>query len=117
MTGYLADGPDRFAFDAIGTRWAIETPQPIMEPLRQIILARAEAFDATWSRFREDSLVSEIARADRGGRFRFPVEAHRLFDLYDELHAATAGAVDPWDKAVKITKWVAENLRLVRLDR
>ncbi|MBB4596481.1 thiamine biosynthesis lipoprotein [Xanthomonas arboricola] len=95
MMGYEAEGLDTFAFDAIGTRWTIETPQPIEELLRQAILARAEAFDATWSRFREDSLVSEIARANRGGRFRFPVEAHRLFDLYDELHAATAGAVDP----------------------
>lgn len=95
MTEYGADGLDTFAFDAIGTRWAIETPLPIKEPLRQAILARAEAFDATWSRFREDSLVSEIARADRGGQFRFPVEAHCLFELYDELHAATAGAVDP----------------------
>ncbi|WP_066267345.1 FAD:protein FMN transferase [Hydrogenophaga palleronii] len=87
--------PDRFVFDAIGTRWAIEAPRSIAPPLRQSILARAEAFDATWSRFREDSLVSEIARAERGGRFLFPEEASRLFDLYDGLHAATAGAVDP----------------------
>lgn len=85
----------RFAFEAIGTVWSIETPEPIAEPLRQAILARAEAFDAIWSRFREDSLVSEIARAPRGGRFVFPDEASALFDLYDGLNAATDGAVDP----------------------
>ncbi|WP_406695421.1 transglutaminase domain-containing protein [Singulisphaera sp. Ch08] len=34
-------------------------------------------------------------------------------DLTVKQHAvkATAGAVDPWDKAVKITKWVAQNLK------
>jgi thiamine biosynthesis lipoprotein len=86
---------DQFAFEAIGTGWSIETRESIAEPLRRAILARAEAFDVVWSRFREDSLVSEIAEAPRGGRFVFPGEASRLFDFYDRLHAATEGAVDP----------------------
>ena len=36
-----------------------------------------------------------IAAARDGGRFEFPDGAIALFDLYDRLFAATAGAVDP----------------------
>lgn len=86
---------DRFVFDSIGTGWSIETTEPVAEPLRQAILARAQAFDRVWSRFREDSLISKIAGARQGGHFSFPDEASRLFDFYDRLHAATEGAVDP----------------------
>ena len=52
-------------------------------------------FDATYSRFRRDSLVSRIAAARDGGRFKFPDDAIALFDLYDRLFAATRGAADP----------------------
>lgn len=95
MIASEAGSPDTFAFEAIGTHWAIETPHPIPVSLRQSILARAEAFDVVWSRFRRDSLVSEVAQAEHGGHFLFPEEAACLFDLYDHLHALTGGAVDP----------------------
>ena len=59
------------------------------------ILDRIEQFDAAYSRFRPDSLVSRVATAANGGRFDFPDDAIALFDLYDRLHRATGGAVDP----------------------
>jgi FAD:protein FMN transferase len=83
------------AFDAIGTHWEIETDEPITATLRRSILDRIERFDATYSRFRPDSLVAQIAAAPDGGRFEFPPEAGVLFALYDQLGAATDGAVDP----------------------
>ncbi|WP_327672734.1 MULTISPECIES: FAD:protein FMN transferase [unclassified Streptomyces] len=85
----------RFAFDAIGTRWQIDTDEPLSAGLRTRIIERAERFDATYSRFRPDSLVSRIAAAPGGGEFGFPEDAHDLFDLYDRLYAATDRAVDP----------------------
>ncbi|WP_446045442.1 FAD:protein FMN transferase [Streptomyces olivaceus] len=85
----------RFAFNAIGTRWQIETATPLDESLKQHVLARIEQFDLTYSRFRPDSLVSQIASAPEGGRFDFPKDSLALFGLYDRLHAATDGAVDP----------------------
>ncbi|WP_202514441.1 MULTISPECIES: FAD:protein FMN transferase [unclassified Streptomyces] len=92
-------GPDAgkvvFAFDAIGTRWEIETPDVLSEGLRGQILERAEGFDAVYSRFRPDSLVSQIAAAPSGGHFVFPDDAAGLFDLYDRLSALTGGAMDP----------------------
>lgn len=54
---------------------------------------RIESFDRTWSRFREDSLVSEIARS--AGTFTFPAEAPALFDVYRRLYEATNGSVSP----------------------
>ncbi|MFJ8716425.1 FAD:protein FMN transferase [Streptomyces violaceus] len=85
----------RVAFDAIGTRWRIETDEPLAEGVRADVLERIRRFDATYSRFRPESLVSRIAAAPHGGRFGFPDGSLALFDLYDRLAAATSGAVDP----------------------
>ncbi|WP_197040990.1 FAD:protein FMN transferase [Chondromyces apiculatus] len=84
-----------FAFDALGTRWEIETDEPIDQALQARILARVDRFDATYSRFRPDSLVSRIAMASQGGRFEFPTDSVALFELYDRLHAITRVAMDP----------------------
>ncbi|CAE6859950.1 FAD:protein FMN transferase [Paraburkholderia domus] len=85
----------RFEFDAIGTSWEIDTPKPLVASVQQRILDRIERFESSFSRFRADSLVARIAAADTGGRFEFPDDAVALFALYDRLHAATGGAVDP----------------------
>lgn len=85
----------RFTFDAIGTRWEIDTPAEFDAALRRRILAHAERFDALYSRFRPDSLVARMAASPAGGLFAFPAEDSRLFALYDRLHAASDGAVDP----------------------
>ncbi|MGW4490518.1 FAD:protein FMN transferase [Streptomyces sp. NPDC004376] len=88
-------GKSLFAFDAIGTRWEIETPGSLGAELREQILERVGRFDAVYSRFRPDSLVSRIAAAPGGGRFVFPDDAVGLFDLYDQLAHLTGGAMDP----------------------
>lgn len=85
----------KFAFDAIGTSWEIDTSQPLAASLRLKIHKRIESFDTAYSRFRSDSLVTQIASATDGGSFQFPDDAPVLFELYDRLHAATSGAVDP----------------------
>lgn len=90
MTGMF-----KFEFDAIGTSWKIDTLKPLAVPLQQCILDCVGRFDACYSRFRTDSLVTRIATADTGGTFEFPDDSIRLFDLYDRLHMMTGGAVDP----------------------
>jgi thiamine biosynthesis lipoprotein len=84
-----------FTFDAIGTRWCIDTEEPLGGEVRDRILDRIRRFDRTYSRFRPDSLVAQVAAAPAGGRFEFPKDSIALFDLYDDLVAATDGAVDP----------------------
>jgi FAD:protein FMN transferase len=87
--------PSTFTFDAIGTRWCVDTDEPLPGAARDRILDRIRRFDRTYSRFRPDSLVSRVAAAPAGGRFEFPEDSVALFDLYDRLVAATDGAVDP----------------------
>ncbi|WP_233133679.1 FAD:protein FMN transferase [Bifidobacterium vansinderenii] len=57
--------------------------------------SRIEEFERALSRFREDSIVSAMARSPHGGRFEFPDFARPLFEFYDRLFAATEGAIDP----------------------
>ncbi len=82
-------------FAAIGTDWQIDTKLTLPDRLRAEIADLCEDFDRAWSRFRPDSLVTEIAHAPGGGRFAFPDRDAALLDLYDRLAAATDGAVDP----------------------
>lgn len=92
MDGVLTS---RLEFDAIGTSWEIDTPAPVVPDLKESILDLVERFDGIYSRFRGDSIVTRIARAADGGTFNFPADAVSMFELYDRLHSATDGAVDP----------------------
>ncbi|WP_367882365.1 hypothetical protein [Rathayibacter oskolensis] len=47
-------------FDAIGTRWQIDTEEPLDEAARAQVAARIDAYDRTWSRFRDDSAASAL---------------------------------------------------------
>lgn len=85
--------PDAWQFEAIGTAWQIDTASPLTPETRDAITARIESFDAAWSRFRDDSLVSQIARS--AGTWELPDEADRLLRLYAALYEITGGAVTP----------------------
>ena len=79
-------------FEAIGTQWLIETEKPLGE-LKNIITARIDSYDKTYSRFREDSLVGKIA--SKKGEYHFPADAEKLVDFYNYLYDLTDGAVSP----------------------
>ncbi len=86
-----------FAFDAIGTSWQIDLTDPLLpdaeERILRLIEERIAAFDVLYSRFREDSWVSRLAR--EGGREVLPEDAKPLFDLYQKLEHLTNGAFTP----------------------
>lgn len=82
-----------WGFEAIGTRWEIETETPLGDAERKRVNAVIEVFDRTWSRFRADSLVSSLARD--GGEVRGAADAVPMLDAYRELSDATHGAVNP----------------------
>lgn len=84
--------PDHF-FDALGTRWNVRTDIPLGAGLVDRLIARAEEFDATYSRFRPDSLISRFAAT--GGTCALPGDAAPLLDWYRRLYDATGGAVTP----------------------
>lgn len=80
-------------FDAIGTRWSIETDEPLSARVKQEITSRIETFDVTYSRFRDDSLVSKLTQ--RAGEYQFPNDAEPLIEWYRKLYDATSSAFTP----------------------
>ncbi|KAA0959461.1 FAD:protein FMN transferase [Microbacterium sp. ANT_H45B] len=79
-------------FDAIGTRWEIETTDDLQSDAKGRVAAEIERFDAEWSRFRADSAVTRVGR--EGGGIA-SADAGAMLDAYRELAHATAGAVNP----------------------
>lgn len=79
---------------ALGTGIIISSSVPISQRVQKRIRAFVEEYESVLSRFREDSLVSRMARAEHGGEFVFPAWAGPLFALYSEFYAATRGAFD-----------------------
>jgi thiamine biosynthesis lipoprotein len=81
------------AFEAIGAPWKITTQVPLTPRIVTAIEERIEDFDAVYSRFRPDSLVTKIA--GQTGSWPFPPDAAPLFELYRRLYYATEGAMSP----------------------
>ncbi|MET0909129.1 MAG: FAD:protein FMN transferase [Ilumatobacteraceae bacterium] len=81
-------------FEAIGTRWRIDSAIPCEPALTRAILDRIADFDETWSRFRSDSVVADLART--AASRDLGVDAPPLFALYRRLADATDGAVSPF---------------------
>jgi len=80
-------------FDAIGTKWEIATEVAVSETLRARIGAVIEEFDATYSRFRADSLIRKMAEAP--GEYTLPKNSEIIFDFYDALWEITDHQVTP----------------------
>ena len=83
----------KHSFTAIGTEWSIDTPHELSANVMQQVAKRVELFDKTYSRFREDSLLQEMAR--RSGEFEFPEDVILLISFYRSLYDATSGQVTP----------------------
>ena len=86
-----------FQFEAIGTSWGIDIYNPMTshdeERILSLIHREINAFDSVYSRFREDSIVTQISK--EGGTYKFPENASRLFSLYRELYDLTGGLFTP----------------------
>ena len=80
-------------FQAIGTSWHIETVTSIADTLQKTIADRIEEFDRTYSRFRSDSLVTQVA--NNAGTYQFPDDAQKIILFYKDLYRLTDGLVTP----------------------
>lgn len=80
-------------FEAIGTVWEIGTPRPLPAGERDAVREAIDDFDHTWSRFRDDSLVTALAAEPQ--EVPAPPDAGVMLDLYRALSDATDGAVQP----------------------
>lgn len=84
-------------FYAIGTLWQIDllmhTSDKEVFDVYAIIKKRIEVFEQTYSRFRKDSLVSEIAT--RAGVYILPQDAIPMFDMYRKLYILSDTKMTP----------------------
>lgn len=87
----------QFTFEAIGTKWVIDVYSKLEKEKSLDILvkikARIDFFDVIYSRFREDSMVTQISR--QAGNYSFPPDAELMMDLYFDLYKKTDGLVTP----------------------
>lgn len=86
-----------FTFDAIGTKWRIDFENGLSEGARLALLAhimeRIDEFDKNYSRFRADSLITEMSR--RAGIYTLPSDAEPMLSLYEKLYHLTNGLFTP----------------------
>lgn len=84
-------------FEAIGTHWTIDLDDALTdEEAKRVMRAvhdRIAVFDRDYSRFREDSLVAEMART--AGTYTLPDDAEPMFRLYQQAFHVTGGLVTP----------------------
>lgn len=85
-------------FEAIGTIWEIVTPEKLTGDHRTVVTRVIAEFDHAWSRFRGDSVVTQIARGERsqGAIPEWASDGPAMLSLYDDLDRATSGAVNPF---------------------
>lgn len=84
-------------FEAIGTKWQIDILEPIEKERSDALLLRIKEriaeFDKNYSRFRSDSLVTEMSCI--AGKYELPSDARPMMALYRELYELTDGAMTP----------------------
>lgn len=88
----------RVAFHALGTQCELQFDAS--DAIRAAQFERAalgwlQAFEARYSRFQPDSLVSRINAAAGAEWIAIDQETERLFDLCDMMYALTQGIMDP----------------------
>lgn len=92
------------SFEAIGTQWTVdvyhEMTQAESAELLQQILSRIDTYDRVYSRFRSDSVVSQMAH--EAGEYQLPPDSEALFALYEQLYQLTEGAFTPLIGAVLV---------------
>ena len=87
----------QFTFDAIGTGWYVEVYESITKKdeatLFDLIKNRIEIFDKAYSRFRDDSLVTEISHT--AGTYTMPDDFKTMIELYRQMYLETGGLMTP----------------------
>ncbi len=99
-SGVAADVPLRqLAFPALGTNCAVQYAAPAGDgqavAFERALVAWVNAFEAKYSRFRPDSLVSRINAAAGRAWVEVDAEMEVMLKLCDTLHFMTQGILDP----------------------
>ena len=80
-------------FEAIGTKWNVEIFDAQNDQIVADIKKRIDTFDQHYSRFRPDSLVTQMSKTP--GVYKLPHDAKPMLDMYQDLYTVTDGQVTP----------------------
>ncbi len=86
----------KITFSATGTMWQIDIYDENLTEQKQLteqITGFVENFESNFSRFRDTSFVSKMAK--KGGTYQIPKQAKKLLDFYNQLHEITDGLITP----------------------
>jgi thiamine biosynthesis lipoprotein len=85
----------RYSFEAIGTQWSIDLLATKNKASLAINAIRKsiEQFDKNYSRFRSDSLITQISRA--AGDYIMPADFSDLYYFYQKMYEVSDGLVTP----------------------
>lgn len=87
----------QWTFEAIGTSWAIDINDTLSaekeKKMLQMVHQRIDTFDAIYSRFSSDSLITSITQ--KAGTYTFPKDAEQLISLYKNLYDSSDGLFTP----------------------
>lgn len=91
------NGAHELTFEALGTRCRISfaAPTSAARDLRNHVLAWVATFEAKYSRFLPNSLISRINAAAGREPIAIDDDTARLFALCDQMHFVTRGTLDP----------------------
>lgn len=94
---YIFMADPTFAFEAIGTSWQIDIYQKLSDEEKTSLLSkittRIALFDQIYSRFRADSLVTEMAK--KAGAYTLPDDAAPMMAVYEVMYRLTGGLMTP----------------------
>jgi thiamine biosynthesis lipoprotein len=86
-----------YSFEAIGTHWTIDIYEDISlekeTVIREAVNNRIALFDSHYSRFKKDSLITEMSH--HSGIFVMPDDAQPMLEFYKQLYTITKGLVTP----------------------
>jgi thiamine biosynthesis lipoprotein len=107
----------KLSFPAIGTNCAVQYHAPGGETqaigFERAAVGWVQAFEAKYSRFRPDSLVSRINAAAGNAWVEVDAEMEQLLRLCDTLHFMTQGVLDPTSlPLIRLWNWKTETPRV-----
>lgn len=91
----MAKASTLYEFEAIGTHWWLEKLDggEFDEPTKQALQTYTDEFECRYSRFRDDSLIAELAK--KGVIRHIPAEMFRMLNFASRLYNDTDGAFSP----------------------
>lgn len=87
----------QWVFEATGSRWVIDIYNPSKNTNESLLFdetrKRINKFEADYSRFRSDSLITRMSKM--AGVYELPKDAEKMFDLYKKIYKITNGKFTP----------------------